>query len=110
MSEWKEFFEGRSSSWEEAYKAFFARNKAEAKGELTEIFGPLHCQCPYPYEKTTDNGICRFLGDTDVCTHPSNKPPEPECKHRVYDYFSDVWLYFKDRGDKRCRNCGEKLS
>ncbi|KKL62118.1 hypothetical protein LCGC14_2188370, partial [marine sediment metagenome] len=45
MNEWKEFFKGRplhgnwDETWEEAYKAFFARNKAEVIEELTERFG-----------------------------------------------------------------------
>ena len=70
MSEQKEFFERRHEGWEEAYKAFFARREAEAKEKLTETCKPHYCRCPYPYETTANNGICRFLGDTDICARP----------------------------------------
>ncbi len=78
--DWEEFFKRWPKGWEKAYQAIKARLEAEAEDKVKERF-PLYCRCPYPYETTTDNGICRFLGDTDVCTHPSNKSPEPECEH-----------------------------
>ena len=54
-----------------------------------------------------DDGICRYLGDTDVCTHPSNKPPEPECEH---GYYTDkTFSCFVSYTDKHCRDCGKKL-
>ena len=108
MSEWKEFFEGRSETWEEAYKAFFARREAEDEEKLTEIFGPLHCQCPYPYDKARDDGCCRYLDPyKEICNHPSNKPLEPECEHG--ETIKDKFYPYTWEHDKYCRNCGKKL-
>ncbi len=104
---------------EPLYQAFKARGEAEAKEKLTEIFGPVGCRCPYPYEATRDDGICRYLGDTDACTHPSNKPPEPEsepeCEHKdglgcSFKYYT---VYGKIPGENfpyiHCPLCGKTL-
>ena len=118
MNNWKAYFAGWASmvglgdtlkgrDVERLYQAIKARGEAEAKEKLTERFGPLHCQCPWPYKERGD--FCKYSGQDEVCEHPSNKPPEPECEHRVWDYFTGAWLYFKDQDHKHCRDCGKKL-
>ncbi len=74
------------------------------------------CMCPLDKGTGEPGIVCIHRGghgehgsDADLCTHPSNKPPEPECEHRVWDYFTDAWLYFKDQDHEHCRDCGIKL-
>lgn len=132
MSDWREFFktwEHRSvlsrryiesqhgcditetASLDEVYQNFFARRESEAKEKLTKVFGAPHCSCPVEPEKALR---CDYLKDDEVCTHPSNKPPEPECEHRHKDgpkYGSNNrYFLYRDSGDKHCRNCGDKLN
>ncbi|KKL69254.1 hypothetical protein LCGC14_1518310 [marine sediment metagenome] len=58
--------------------------------------------------------------DADIQLPISNKPPEPECKHRkkhmkMFENFGErhfkgwSYIYYKDIGDKHCRDCGAKL-
>ena len=98
MSEWKEFFEGRPKTWEEAYKAFFARHEAEAKEKLAEIFGPHQvkeqgvfgsedCELPTGHRPKLCAGFCVYYGNSGTsyksayCSRPLDKPPEPGCDH-----------------------------
>ena len=86
---WEDFFKGRPETWERAYQAFEARRKAEKKLKSdykTSI--PCSCKCPISGENfnATWNPQyvsyrCSYLGDDDICTHPSNNLPEPECNH-----------------------------
>ena len=114
---WEEFFEDQTVTWERAYQAFEARREAEKKLKSdykTSI--PCSCKCPISGENfnATWNPQyvsyrCSHLGDDDICTHPSNKPPEPECEHGFTSMVLDTFRSYKSIGDKHCRDCGEKL-
>ena len=93
MTDWEKFFERQEGlafltdngstgalrrckypTVEELFQVFKARREAEAKEKL-------RCWCP-------DGGHCVHSPDGltgSHCSHPSNSPPEPECK-QIYQY------------------------
>ena len=110
MTGWREFFKRNcnflfySKSFatkpfgvDELYQAFNARRESEAKEKLTKVFGPVGCRCP-----RGAGGWCKHFShkDDEVCNHPSNKPPEPECEHR------QAFNTYEQLGHKYCRDCG----
>ena len=99
----------RTDSWEEVYQAFTARRESEVKEGLKAAFPNVPCRCPFVLLNGKDEcQFVKYVEADEVCTHPSNKPPEPECEHAFFDYHH-IWRKYKDEEDKYCRDCGEKL-
>jgi hypothetical protein len=148
----------RTRTWEEVYQIFKERTEEEAKEKLTKVFGPAGCRCP-AWGVNNKTIVCQYLDRDEGCTHPSNKPPEPECdhtdhyqripdgytreheavgnkvrsempimlftycteckvvlsvkkpecKHGCIDFKTDIFISYKDLGDKHCRGCGDKI-
>ena len=102
---WNEF-------WSERIMADFGGKppKPEAKEKLTKaLCDPALCP-----RSSFHAHSCHFIfPDRRRCghkDHPSNKPPEPECEHGKHRQTKRrAYYYYKDHGDKHCRDCGDKL-
>ncbi len=131
MNNWKAYFAGWASmvglgdtlkgrDVERLYQAIKARGEAEDKEKLTKRCGL--CMCPLGKGTGVPGIACIHRGghgehgsDADLCTHPSNKAPEPECEHKdgLGSSFKNYVVYGKTPDKNfhhpRCPLCGDKL-
>ena len=77
------------------------------KGSVTKgcPVPPGRCECCQ--YRDPESGHCTVVYYESYT--PASKPPEPECEHGARGEDGVIYVYYKEMGNKHCRDCGKEL-